>query len=123
MPKKKIIPAHFLLAFSGNLNKLDHSDRVEDVQMQLEDLNVLDNEEAIRFADLPKQVPEAIRKQLAAKSHDIVAAVNELQMMIDELYSVAEAVTDQKRDAEIDALPHCKECGQVVKPKAKKRRK
>jgi hypothetical protein len=122
MSKKKIIPAHFLLAFSGNLQRLEYADDVEQVQFDLEDLNVLDSEAPIRFKDLPKQIPEAIRKQLAEKSHDLQAMAQELEMMISELYEAAENVAELKYRALEAAKPKCKECGQVMPKKPKRKR-
>jgi dsDNA-specific endonuclease/ATPase MutS2 len=119
--KHQPIAAAFMFAFEGNLQRKD-VDTVEEIVGDLEDLgSVLEEDETLRFRDLPQVIPEVVRKRMVALSQQKVTAHNELFDMLSQLDRVAGKIFDKKDAEATAALPHCPTCGHLV-PKAKRGR-
>lgn len=115
--KEPAVGQAFLFAFEGNLKRGDTND-VNEAVCDIEDIPCGgDDDYLIRFNELPKEIPEAIRKQLVAKSREAYRIQNEIQDMIGALSRVANKVLTAKEREDERNQPHCKTCGQVVKSK------
>lgn len=98
MPTTKRTPAiaaHFIMGFEGNLKRL-HDDEIEEVCMTLDDIS---SEDPIRYSNLPSSIPQVVRKQIVAKSQQVVKLHREIEDMLALLARVAERTQEQQRKA------------------------
>lgn len=119
---KKLISQQDMSAFINALNRHD-VDTVEEISGGLEDLGgFMDDDESLRLSELPKEIPDTVRRRMVALSEQIVHLTNDLTAMLEQLDVAAHKVFEKKdREAE-KALPHCATCGQAVPRKKGSRR-
>lgn len=108
----------YMKEFRAKLEKTSEG-VLEEICITIDDISA---DSPIRKADLPPSIPLALREEILQRSKRIIAEQRELSTIFTELSDVANKMMDQREDARENALPHCKECGQVVKAKTKRKR-
>lgn len=114
MPRRVLMNKEQRDAFRTALQSLD-VDSVEEIAGNLEDLEgILDDDEEIRFNDLPKELPAHIRRALVDASVQRNVLTKLIGCTLYDLCSDAGKVF-QAKDIEAEAaLPHCPTCSQKM---------